>query len=200
MFSTLCDRLRELVREDHFDFPDGTVVLTSRHRKSLVLSREMLAQTIEYFPSDHQLTRLALILDRAIGLILDKRANADNEFAWIVCRLLCSFPSFEHATPATVLPAALRMLSDEVRAMSELYENNLLNSGSRPEAHKKLGAYLLELGYIKQADLESALELQQKRNGFNRTRVGEILMQQGKLNRTQLDKAIEKQMLDQYKI
>jgi hypothetical protein len=200
MFSTLCDRIRQLVREDRFDFPDGTVALTPRHRKALVQSREMLAQTIEYFPSDHPLCRLALVLDRAIGQMLDKRANIDNEFAWIVCRLLCSFPSFEHVTPATALPAGLRLLTDEVRAMSELYENNLLNSDRAPEGHKKLGAYLIELGYIGQADLETALDLQQKKNGFNRTRVGEILMQQGKLNRAQLDKAIEKQMLDRYKL
>jgi hypothetical protein len=60
-----------------------------------------------------------------------------------------------------------------------------------------LGAYLVDLGFVTQKQLDDALAAQ--RSGqYPGKRVGDILQHTGLITRAQLDEAIEQQMLGMY--
>ena len=64
---------------------------------------------------------------------------------------------------------------------------------------KRLGQYLIELGFVTEEQLKQGLA-EHKSGKYPGCRLGDVLIKLGLLTRATLDKAIEQKMLDMYEM
>ena len=136
----------------------------------------------------------AAVLHRSLEFLLNTNVAVEQEYVDLVRALVSICPAvLAEGAPARLAGGA--GLVDKIAVFNDLYADKINPTLVKAASKKMLGTYLIELGFVRQEQIDQALA-DQNAGLFPGKRLGDILQAKAIITRAQLDQAIELQMID----